>query len=83
MGEKEKKVAQGLRDEAVQEKANDELSESAGEGISDTLDALREERIEKNQSHAKLPLHHIKLPCHAKSPLRLASHFQCLFSPFT
>ena len=48
MGEKEKKVSQGLRDEAVQEKANDELSESAGEGISDTLDALRGERIEKN-----------------------------------
>ena len=53
LGEKEKKVLQRLRDEAVQEKANDELSESAGEGISDTLDALREERIEKNHSTAK------------------------------
>jgi hypothetical protein len=53
MGEKEKKGSQGLRDEAVQEKANDELSESAGEGISNTLDALRGERIEKKHAPAK------------------------------
>ena len=48
IGEKEKKVSQGLRDEAVQENASDELSESKENGISDTLDALRGERIEKN-----------------------------------
>ena len=53
ISETEKKVSQGLRDEAVQEKANDELSESEGKGISDTLNALRGERIEKNQAPAK------------------------------
>ncbi len=51
--EKEKKVSQGLRDEAVQEKANDELTDSEGKGISDALDALREVRIEKHQAPAK------------------------------
>jgi hypothetical protein len=53
IGEKEKKVSQGLRDEAVQENASDELSESKENGICDTLDALRGERIEKNHLPAK------------------------------
>ena len=53
ISETEKKVSQGLRDEAVQEKANDELTDSEGKGISDALDALREARIEKHQAPAK------------------------------
>jgi len=53
LGEKEKKVLQRLRDEAVQEKANDELNEPDKAGISDTLNALREERVEKKQAPAK------------------------------
>ena len=53
ISETEKKVSQGLRDEAVQEKANDELTDSEGKGISDVLDALREARIEKRQAPVK------------------------------
>jgi hypothetical protein len=48
--DKEKKVLQQLRDEALQEKANDELDPSDRWVISDTLNALREERIERKQS---------------------------------
>jgi len=55
LGEKEKRVSQELRDEAVQEKANDELSDSAEEGISITLDALREACIEKNHDPETKP----------------------------
>ena len=36
LDEKAKKVLQRLRDEAIEEKANDELNDSAGKGISDT-----------------------------------------------
>ena len=45
LDEKEKKVLQRLRDEAIEEKANDELNDSAGKGISDTLDALRQKPL--------------------------------------
>ena len=48
--DKEKKVLQQLRDEALQEKANDELDPSDRWVISDTLNALREERIERKQT---------------------------------
>ena len=33
LDEKEKKVLQRLRDEAIEEKANDELNDSVGKGI--------------------------------------------------
>ena len=53
LGEKEKKVLQQLRDEAVQEKARDELTGPDKTGISDTLNALGEECVEKKQAPAK------------------------------
>ena len=53
LAEKEKKVLQRLRDEAVQEKASDELTGPDKTGISNTLNALGEERVEKKQKTAK------------------------------
>jgi hypothetical protein len=50
LSDQEKKVLQQLRDEAVQEKANDELTETDKTGISDTLNALREKGVEKYPS---------------------------------
>ena len=50
LGDQEKKVLQQLRDEAVQEKANDELTETDKTAISDTLNALREKGVEKYPS---------------------------------
>jgi hypothetical protein len=50
LGDQEKKVLQQLRDEALQEKANDELTKTDKTGISDTLNALREKGIEKHPS---------------------------------
>ena len=47
MSEKEEKLLQDLRDEALKEKAGDELSESNEEGIGGVLIALREERTEE------------------------------------
>ena len=51
--DKERKVLQRLRDEAVQEKANDELNEPDKTGINDTLDSLREKCIEESQPTVK------------------------------
>ncbi len=53
MSEKEKKLLQELRDEALKEKAGDELSESNEEGIGGVLIALREERTEERHSPTK------------------------------
>jgi len=53
MSEKEEKLLQDLRDEALKEKAGDELSESNEEGIGDVLIALREERTEERHSPTK------------------------------
>ena len=53
LDEKEKKVLQRLRDEAIEEKANDELNDSAGKGISDTLDALRQKPLAEVRSLEK------------------------------
>ena len=50
LGDQEKKVLQRLRDEALQEKANDEFTESDKTAISDTLNALREKGVEKPPS---------------------------------
>lgn len=54
LGEKEKKVLQQLRDEAVQEKANDGLNEPDKTEIADTLNALRNERVETKLSSASI-----------------------------
>ena len=54
LDEKEKKVLQRLRDEAIEEKANDELNDSAGKGISDTLDALRQKPLAEVRSLEKI-----------------------------
>ena len=53
LDEKEKKVLQRLRDEAIEEKANDELNDSVGKGISDTLDALRQKPLAEDRSLEK------------------------------
>ena len=53
MSEKEEKLLQDLQDEALKEKAGDELSESNEEGIGDVLIALREERTEERHSPTK------------------------------
>ena len=59
LDEKEKKVLQRLRDEAIEEKANDELNDSAGKGISDTLDALRQKTlaVERSLEKKRSPLY--------------------------
>ena len=54
LDEKEKKVLQRLRDEAIEEKANDELNDSVGKGISDTLDALRQKPLAVERSLEKI-----------------------------
>ena len=53
ISEKEEKLLQDLRDEALKEKAGDELSESNEEGIGGVLIALREERTEERHSPTK------------------------------
>ena len=53
LDEKEKKVLQRLRDEAIVEKANDELNDSVGKGISDTLDALQQKTLAEDRSLEK------------------------------
>ena len=53
MSEKEEMLLQDLRDEALKEKAGDELSESNDEGIGGVLIALREERTEERPSPTK------------------------------
>ena len=53
MSEKEEKLLQDLRDEALKEKAGDELSESNEEGIGGVLIALREERTQERHSPTK------------------------------
>lgn len=58
MSEKEEKLLQDLRDEALKEMAGDELSESNEEGIGGVLIALREERTEERH-----------LPVKRRSPL--------------
>ena len=53
MDEKEKKVLQRLRDEAIEENANDELNDSVGKEISDTLHALRQKHLGYDRSLEK------------------------------
>jgi len=51
--EKEKKVLHRLRDEAIEEKANDELKDSVGKEISNTLNVLRQKPIAEDRSVEK------------------------------
>lgn len=53
MDEKEKKVLHRLRDEAIEEKANDELKDSVGKEISNTLNVLRQKPFAEDRSLEK------------------------------
>ena len=77
LDEKEKKVLQRLRDEAIEEKANDELKDSVGKGISDTLDALRQKPLAEERSLEKK-----RSPRHSPTYALAFSGIACVFFLF-